>query len=119
MPGPRAARSPSRINKRLTPSGGGGRWAYEHKNEEAIEMLQAAGVNEDAKDRGSRPSRPAHCAAAALPPPRRASAYRRHHFLPFRAVLTPASWPSAEHSRAAPRQMAARQPRWARRPRAS
>ena len=59
MPGPRAARSPSRINKRLTPSGGGGRWAYEHKNEEAIEMLQAAGVNEDAKDRGSRPSRPA------------------------------------------------------------
>ena len=83
LPGPRAARSSSRIDKRLTPSGGGGRWAYEHKNEEAIEMLQAAGVNEDAKDRGSRPSRPAHCAAAALPPPRRPSAYRRHYFLPF------------------------------------
>ena len=83
MPGPRATRSSSRIGKRLTPFGGGGRWAYEHKNEEAIEMLQAAGVNEDAKDRGSRPSRPAHCAAAALPPLRRPSAYRRHYFLPF------------------------------------
>ena len=60
-----------------------GRWAYEHKNEEAIEMLQAAGVNEDAKDRGSRPSRPAHCAAVALPLPRRPSAHQRHCFLRF------------------------------------
>ena len=28
------------------------RWAHEHKNEEAIELLQAAGVDENAKDRG-------------------------------------------------------------------
>ena len=28
------------------------RWAYEHKNEEAIELLQAAGIDEAAKDRG-------------------------------------------------------------------
>jgi len=83
LPGPRAARSPSRINKRLTPSGGGGRWAYEHKNEEAIEMLQAAGVNEDAKDRGSRPSRPAHCAVVALLFFRRFSTHQRHYFLRF------------------------------------
>lgn len=27
-------------------------WAHEHKNEEAIELLQAAGVDEGAKDRG-------------------------------------------------------------------
>ncbi len=31
------------------------RWAYEHKNEEAIELLQAAGIDEQAKDRGKAP----------------------------------------------------------------
>ena len=31
------------------------RWAYEHKNEEAIELLQAAGIDENAKDRGKAP----------------------------------------------------------------
>lgn len=31
------------------------RWAYEHKNEEAIELLQAAGIDEQAKDRGNTP----------------------------------------------------------------
>lgn len=32
------------------------RWAYEHKNEEAIELLQAAGIDENAKDRGKTPT---------------------------------------------------------------
>eukprot|EP01049_Picozoa_sp_SAG25_P011809 SAG25_NODE_1494_length_2905_cov_1.799715_1_plen_109_part_00 len=30
------------------------RWAHEHKNEEAITLLQEKGINENAKDRGAR-----------------------------------------------------------------
>ena len=30
-------------------------WAHEHKNEEAIELLQAAGCDEEAQDRGVPP----------------------------------------------------------------
>ena len=36
------------------------RWAYEHKKEEAIELLQAAGVDEQAKDRGKAGCVPTH-----------------------------------------------------------